>query len=116
MEKNYITKHIVSICLYVCVFLCVCSVRSRKDLKELFDAHAVPCSRTASDAVPLYTNLSIDDKLSSTSQPDLGIHHTSSHLFSLLLYSCSIQYMLLMVLLYYYKPHERILLCVWRTR
>ncbi|XP_031435387.1 1-phosphatidylinositol 4,5-bisphosphate phosphodiesterase epsilon-1-like isoform X3 [Clupea harengus] len=49
------------------------SVRSRKDLKELFDAHAVPCSRTASDAVPLYTNLSIDDKLSSTSQPDLDL-------------------------------------------
>ncbi|XP_076141340.1 1-phosphatidylinositol 4,5-bisphosphate phosphodiesterase epsilon-1-like [Alosa pseudoharengus] len=48
------------------------SVRSRKDLKELFDAHAVPCSRATSDAVPLYTNLSIDDKLSS-SQPDLDL-------------------------------------------
>ncbi|XP_063047306.1 1-phosphatidylinositol 4,5-bisphosphate phosphodiesterase epsilon-1-like isoform X3 [Engraulis encrasicolus] len=48
------------------------SVRSRKDLKELFDAHAVPCSRAASEAVPLYTNLIIDDKLS-TAQPDLDL-------------------------------------------
>ncbi|XP_030643378.1 1-phosphatidylinositol 4,5-bisphosphate phosphodiesterase epsilon-1-like [Chanos chanos] len=48
------------------------SIRSRKDLKELFDAHAVPCGRCATDPVPLYTSLIIDDKLTNT-QPDLDL-------------------------------------------
>uniref|UniRef100_A0AAY4BXV5 Phosphoinositide phospholipase C n=1 Tax=Denticeps clupeoides TaxID=299321 RepID=A0AAY4BXV5_9TELE len=48
------------------------SVRSRKDLKELFDAHAVPCSRSATESAPLYTNLRVDDKLTNQ-QPDLDL-------------------------------------------
>lgn len=47
------------------------SIRSRKDLKELFDTYAVPCSRSGPDSVPLYTTLRIDDKLTGL-QPDLG--------------------------------------------
>uniref|UniRef100_A0A3P9MIG5 Phosphoinositide phospholipase C n=1 Tax=Oryzias latipes TaxID=8090 RepID=A0A3P9MIG5_ORYLA len=37
------------------------SIRSRKDLKELFDTFAVPCSRSCSESPPLYTKLRIDD-------------------------------------------------------
>ncbi|XP_074089437.1 1-phosphatidylinositol 4,5-bisphosphate phosphodiesterase epsilon-1 [Macrotis lagotis] len=48
------------------------SVRSRKDLKDLFDVYAVPCSRSSSESVPLYTNLRIDEK-SSGLQPDLDL-------------------------------------------
>lgn len=47
------------------------SIRSRKDLKELFDTFAVPCSRTSPESAPLYTNLRIDDKDTGL-QPDLG--------------------------------------------
>lgn len=47
------------------------SIRSRKDLKELFDTFAVPCSRSNPESVPLYTNLRIDDKDTGL-QPDLG--------------------------------------------
>lgn len=47
------------------------SIRSRKDLKELFDTYAVPCSRASPESAPLYTNLSIDDKDTGL-QPDLG--------------------------------------------
>lgn len=47
------------------------SIRSRKDLKELFDTFAVPCSRTGPESAPLYTNLRIDDKDTGL-QPDLG--------------------------------------------
>uniref|UniRef100_A0A8C3G827 Phosphoinositide phospholipase C n=1 Tax=Cyclopterus lumpus TaxID=8103 RepID=A0A8C3G827_CYCLU len=48
------------------------SIRSRKDLKELFDTFAVPCSRSSPESAPLYTNLSIDDKDSGL-QPDLDL-------------------------------------------
>lgn len=47
------------------------SIRSRKDLKELFDIFAVPCSRSSPETAPLYTNLRIDDKDTGL-QPDLG--------------------------------------------
>lgn len=47
------------------------SIRSRKDLKELFDTFAVPCSRSSPESAPLYTNLRIDDKDTGL-QPDLG--------------------------------------------
>ncbi|XP_044521631.1 1-phosphatidylinositol 4,5-bisphosphate phosphodiesterase epsilon-1 isoform X1 [Gracilinanus agilis] len=48
------------------------SVRSRKDLKDLFDVYAVPCSRSGSDSIPLYTNLRIDENTSGL-QPDLDL-------------------------------------------
>nr|XP_055031734.1 1-phosphatidylinositol 4,5-bisphosphate phosphodiesterase epsilon-1 isoform X2 [Misgurnus anguillicaudatus] len=48
------------------------SIRSRKDLKELFDTYAVPCGRSGPDSVPLYTTLRIDDKLTGH-QPDLDL-------------------------------------------
>ncbi|KAJ8284855.1 hypothetical protein COCON_G00037050 [Conger conger] len=48
------------------------SIRSRKDLKDLFDAYAVPCSRSAPESAPLYTNLRIDDKITGL-QPDLDL-------------------------------------------
>lgn len=50
----------------------VCSIRSRKDIKELFDTYAVPCTRSGPDSVPLYTTLRIDDKITGL-QPDLGL-------------------------------------------
>ena len=55
----------------VLVLMC-CSIRSRKDLKELFDTYAVPCSRSGTESAPLYTNLRIDDKDTGL-QPDLGL-------------------------------------------
>uniref|UniRef100_A0A3B4VIV0 Phosphoinositide phospholipase C n=1 Tax=Seriola dumerili TaxID=41447 RepID=A0A3B4VIV0_SERDU len=48
------------------------SIRSRKDLKELFDTFAVPCSRSSPESAPLYTNLRIDDK-DTGQQPDLDL-------------------------------------------
>ncbi|XP_018616602.2 1-phosphatidylinositol 4,5-bisphosphate phosphodiesterase epsilon-1 [Scleropages formosus] len=48
------------------------SIRSRKDLKDLFDAYAVPCSRSASESAPLYTSLKIDDRITGL-QPDLDL-------------------------------------------
>ncbi|XP_041670988.1 1-phosphatidylinositol 4,5-bisphosphate phosphodiesterase epsilon-1 isoform X2 [Cheilinus undulatus] len=48
------------------------SIRSRKDLKELFDTFAVPCNRSGPESAPLYTNLSIDDKDTGL-QPDLDL-------------------------------------------
>ncbi|XP_028422909.1 1-phosphatidylinositol 4,5-bisphosphate phosphodiesterase epsilon-1 isoform X3 [Perca flavescens] len=48
------------------------SIRSRKDLKELFDTFAVPCSRSSPESAPLFTNLSIDDKDTGL-QPDLDL-------------------------------------------
>ncbi|KAL0616221.1 1-phosphatidylinositol 4,5-bisphosphate phosphodiesterase epsilon-1, partial [Plecturocebus cupreus] len=48
------------------------SVRSRKDLKDLFDVYAVPCNRSGSESVPLYTNLTIDENTSDL-QPDLDL-------------------------------------------
>ncbi|XP_075314190.1 1-phosphatidylinositol 4,5-bisphosphate phosphodiesterase epsilon-1 isoform X2 [Odontesthes bonariensis] len=48
------------------------SIRSRKDLKELFDIFAVPCSRSCPESSPLYTNLRIDDKETGL-QPDLDL-------------------------------------------
>ncbi|XP_069011677.1 1-phosphatidylinositol 4,5-bisphosphate phosphodiesterase epsilon-1 [Embiotoca jacksoni] len=48
------------------------SIRSRKDLKELFDNFAVPCSRSNPESSPLYTNLRIDDKDTGL-QPDLDL-------------------------------------------
>ncbi|KAM8730218.1 1-phosphatidylinositol 4,5-bisphosphate phosphodiesterase epsilon-1 isoform 2-T2 [Acanthopagrus schlegelii] len=48
------------------------SIRSRKDLKELFDTFAVPCSRSNPESAPLYTNLTIDDKITGL-QPDLDL-------------------------------------------
>lgn len=54
------------------LFRSSCSVRSRKDLKDLFDVYAVPCNRSGLDPAPLYTNLKIDEN-SSGFQPDLGL-------------------------------------------
>ncbi|XP_041065162.1 1-phosphatidylinositol 4,5-bisphosphate phosphodiesterase epsilon-1 isoform X2 [Carcharodon carcharias] len=48
------------------------SVRSRKDLKDLFDIYSVSCNRSGSESTPLYTNLTIDDKISGL-QPDLDL-------------------------------------------
>ncbi|XP_054454527.1 1-phosphatidylinositol 4,5-bisphosphate phosphodiesterase epsilon-1 isoform X2 [Anoplopoma fimbria] len=48
------------------------SIRSRKDLKELFDTFAVSCSRSSPETAPLYTNLSVDDKDTGL-QPDLDL-------------------------------------------
>ncbi|XP_030630952.1 1-phosphatidylinositol 4,5-bisphosphate phosphodiesterase epsilon-1 [Chanos chanos] len=48
------------------------SIRSRKDLKELFDTYAVPCVRSSPESAPLYTNLRIDDKVTGL-QPDLDL-------------------------------------------
>ncbi|XP_045067497.1 1-phosphatidylinositol 4,5-bisphosphate phosphodiesterase epsilon-1-like [Coregonus clupeaformis] len=48
------------------------SIRSRKDLKDVFDAHAVPCVQSASEPAPLYTHLSIDDTVTGI-QPDLDL-------------------------------------------
>ncbi|XP_061562127.1 1-phosphatidylinositol 4,5-bisphosphate phosphodiesterase epsilon-1 isoform X1 [Phycodurus eques] len=48
------------------------SIRSRKDLKELFDTFAVPCSRSAPESAPLYTSLKIDDRDAGL-QPDLDL-------------------------------------------
>ncbi|XP_015201851.2 1-phosphatidylinositol 4,5-bisphosphate phosphodiesterase epsilon-1 isoform X3 [Lepisosteus oculatus] len=48
------------------------SIRSRKDLKELFDIYAVPCSRSSTDTAPLYTSLKIDDNITGL-QPDLDL-------------------------------------------
>ncbi|MCJ8738296.1 hypothetical protein PDJAM_G00034050 [Pangasius djambal] len=48
------------------------SIRSRKDIKELFDTYAVPCTRSGPDSVPLYTTLRIDDKITGL-QPDLDL-------------------------------------------
>lgn len=50
------------------------SVRSRKDLKDLFDIYAVPCNRAGSESAPLYTNLTIDENTSGL-QPDLGLYN-----------------------------------------
>ncbi|XP_072335151.1 1-phosphatidylinositol 4,5-bisphosphate phosphodiesterase epsilon-1 isoform X2 [Scyliorhinus torazame] len=48
------------------------SVRSRKDLKDLFDIYSVSYNRSGSESTPLYTNLTIDDKISGL-QPDLDL-------------------------------------------
>ncbi|KAJ8250478.1 hypothetical protein COCON_G00224000 [Conger conger] len=48
------------------------SIRSRKDLKELFEAFAVPCCPSPQDPTPLYTKLRIDDRLTGL-QPDLDL-------------------------------------------
>ncbi|XP_061665824.1 1-phosphatidylinositol 4,5-bisphosphate phosphodiesterase epsilon-1 isoform X2 [Syngnathoides biaculeatus] len=48
------------------------SIRSRKDLKELFDTFAVPCSRSSPESAPLYTSLKIDDRDAGL-QPDLDL-------------------------------------------
>uniref|UniRef100_A0A3Q4I3A8 Phosphoinositide phospholipase C n=1 Tax=Neolamprologus brichardi TaxID=32507 RepID=A0A3Q4I3A8_NEOBR len=48
------------------------SIRSRKDLKELFDTFAVPCSRSSPESCPVYTNLRIDDNDTGL-QPDLDL-------------------------------------------
>uniref|UniRef100_A0AAZ3R6H8 Phosphoinositide phospholipase C n=1 Tax=Oncorhynchus tshawytscha TaxID=74940 RepID=A0AAZ3R6H8_ONCTS len=48
------------------------SVRSRKDLKNVFDAHAVSCGQSASEPAPLYTHLRIDDRVTGI-QPDLDL-------------------------------------------
>ncbi|XP_048465124.1 1-phosphatidylinositol 4,5-bisphosphate phosphodiesterase epsilon-1 [Rhincodon typus] len=48
------------------------SIRSRKDLKDLFDIHSVSCNRSGLESTPVYTNLTIDDKISGL-QPDLDL-------------------------------------------
>uniref|UniRef100_A0A674BJE6 Phosphoinositide phospholipase C n=1 Tax=Salmo trutta TaxID=8032 RepID=A0A674BJE6_SALTR len=48
------------------------SIRSRKDLKKVFDAHAVSCGQSASEPAPLYTHLRIDDRVTGI-QPDLDL-------------------------------------------
>ncbi|XP_078499513.1 1-phosphatidylinositol 4,5-bisphosphate phosphodiesterase epsilon-1 isoform X2 [Lissotriton helveticus] len=48
------------------------SVRSRKDIKELFDVYAVASHRSGSESIPLYMNLSIDEKINGL-QPDLDL-------------------------------------------
>ena len=65
--QSTVAKMSLNYCL--CCFLH--SIRSRKDLKELFDTFAVPCSRSNPESAPLYTNLTIDDKITGL-QPDLG--------------------------------------------
>uniref|UniRef100_A0AAZ3SUE6 Phosphoinositide phospholipase C n=1 Tax=Oncorhynchus tshawytscha TaxID=74940 RepID=A0AAZ3SUE6_ONCTS len=58
--------------LQLFVSMLVCSVRSRKDLKNVFDAHAVSCGQSASEPAPLYTHLRIDDRVTGI-QPDLDL-------------------------------------------
>uniref|UniRef100_A0A8C7V471 Phosphoinositide phospholipase C n=1 Tax=Oncorhynchus mykiss TaxID=8022 RepID=A0A8C7V471_ONCMY len=58
--------------LQLFVSMLVCSIRSRKDLKNLFDAHAVSCGQSASEPAPLYTHLRIDDRVTGI-QPDLDL-------------------------------------------
>lgn len=53
------------------VFSVLLSIRSRKDLKDIFDIYSVPCNRSASESAPLYTNLTIEENTSDL-QPDLG--------------------------------------------
>ncbi|XP_069467442.1 1-phosphatidylinositol 4,5-bisphosphate phosphodiesterase epsilon-1 isoform X2 [Ambystoma mexicanum] len=48
------------------------SVRSRKDIKDLFDVYAVACNRSGSESIPLYMNLTIDEKTNGL-QPDLDL-------------------------------------------
>ncbi|KAL2078220.1 hypothetical protein ACEWY4_025905 [Coilia grayii] len=49
------------------------SIRSRKDLKELFDTYAVPCtSSESSSPPPAYPNLKVEDKVTGL-QPDLDL-------------------------------------------
>ncbi|KAJ3608409.1 hypothetical protein NHX12_025456 [Muraenolepis orangiensis] len=48
------------------------SIRSRKDLKEVFDSFSVPVSRSGPESQPLYTNLRIDDRDTGL-QPDLDL-------------------------------------------
>ncbi|KAG7462450.1 hypothetical protein MATL_G00184980 [Megalops atlanticus] len=48
------------------------SIRSRKDLKDIFSAFAVPCSQWSQESVPLYTSLRIDDKITGL-QPELDL-------------------------------------------
>uniref|UniRef100_A0A8C7R732 Phosphoinositide phospholipase C n=1 Tax=Oncorhynchus mykiss TaxID=8022 RepID=A0A8C7R732_ONCMY len=48
------------------------SIRSRKDLKELFDTYAVPCRSSGPESALLYTTLRIDDKETGL-QPDLDL-------------------------------------------
>ncbi|XP_072413867.1 1-phosphatidylinositol 4,5-bisphosphate phosphodiesterase epsilon-1 isoform X2 [Chiloscyllium punctatum] len=48
------------------------SVRSRKDLKDLFDIYSVSCNRSGLESTPVYTNLTIDDKIIGL-QPDLDL-------------------------------------------
>lgn len=70
----------MSLSCSLCCFLH--SIRSRKDLKELFDTFAVPCSRSNPESAPLYTNLTIDDKDTGL-QPDLGKRSdTCIHLYT----------------------------------
>ncbi|KAJ8013828.1 hypothetical protein DPEC_G00033850 [Dallia pectoralis] len=47
------------------------SIRSRKDLKDLFDAHAVSCAQSTQEPA-LYTHLNIDDSVTGL-QPDLDL-------------------------------------------
>lgn len=58
------------------------SIRSRKDLKELFDTFAVPCSRSSPESAPLYTHLRIDDRDTGL-QPDLGSKNIHAHISSI---------------------------------
>ncbi|XP_062383111.1 1-phosphatidylinositol 4,5-bisphosphate phosphodiesterase epsilon-1 isoform X3 [Sardina pilchardus] len=48
------------------------SIRSRKDLKELFDTYAVTCTRSDPDSPALCTNLKVEDKVTGQ-QPDLDL-------------------------------------------
>ena len=57
------------------VLVLMCSIRSRKDLKELFDTYAVPCTSSGPESALLYTTLRIDDKETGL-QPDLGMSLT----------------------------------------
>uniref|UniRef100_A0A4W5K9D2 Phosphoinositide phospholipase C n=1 Tax=Hucho hucho TaxID=62062 RepID=A0A4W5K9D2_9TELE len=57
----------------------VCSIRSRKDLKDVFDAHAVSCGQSASEPAPLYTHLRIDDRVTGI-QPDLDTSDNQKHI------------------------------------
>uniref|UniRef100_A0A4X2JUY1 Phosphoinositide phospholipase C n=1 Tax=Vombatus ursinus TaxID=29139 RepID=A0A4X2JUY1_VOMUR len=66
------TSELLSNTNYKAFIILILSVRSRKDLKDLFDVYAVPCSRLGSESVPLYTNLRIDENTSGL-QPDLDL-------------------------------------------
>jgi phosphatidylinositol phospholipase C epsilon len=60
------------------------SVRSRKDLKDLFDIYSVPCNRSGSESAPLYTNLTIEEN-NSDLQPDLGLFNIFKFSFEIFL-------------------------------
>lgn len=83
--RGPVSLNVSSVPLSISIGCSLCflpSIRSRKDLKELFDTFAVPCSRSSPESPPLYTNLRIDDKDTGL-QPDLGTNtHSYIHAYT----------------------------------